>query len=1318
MSSIPLEVEKRKRVSPCCRLAACAQLFALLLILAATEAGAQVPNLLKDLNGVNAGSTPSYKVEMGGMLYFSAFEPDHGRELWRSDGTSAGTKLVKDLVPGPDWGISRPVVVGGDRLLFFLYEVDRDSWDLWTSDGTARGSKKVIEVPTGGRAPWLLPASGRVFFGIEYSVLGGQLWTSDGTAEGTERIAEGFDGLNSFFAVGDRMVFVANDRVHGNELWTTDGSRDGTFMLRDIRSGSEGSYPRWAVAHEGSLYFSADDGVHGMELWTSDGTKNGTYLVKDLAPGPAPAEPGAFTALNGELYFLTRELPHLWITDGTEAGTRVAVKIPGADYLYWPTLVDGRLFFTSNEYELWTSDGTQDGTRFVASVGEGYTGPRDLTEAGGRVFFIADDGIHGVELWSSDGTESGTRMAKDIGPPGQAPFFYFKYTGDYIQSFEFDDRLVFIANDGRRGYELWISNGTESGTFVLKDIKPGAYDAEVGLFLELDGRLYFNADDGVHGDELWSTNGSRGGTVLVKDIDSKGTLSSSPTEFTGMEGVLYFTADDCSFECPDRDYSTGNDLSDRELWRSDGTAAGTFRVRDINPEGPSFPTYLVAAGSGLFFFASDGTHGSELWTSDGTRRGTRLVDDLEPGPESLYAHDLVAVGDRVFFSGYSSESGRQLYVSDGTELGTRFVSPPEEFRWPDRLHALGELVIFQAEDSVHGEELWVSDGSDAGTRLLKDAWPGEAPGYPSAIGKANGRLLLHIRDEVHGRELWVSDGTPEGTRLVKDIWEGPEDSYPEYALGALDGKLFFWAEDGVHGDEIWASDGTADGTYLVKDIQPGSDSSMGYGTGAVLDGRIYFAAGDGRGIELWSTDGTDEGTYRVKDINPGAESSFPNEFHEFDGRVYFAANDGVHGSELWSTDGTRSGTVLVADLDPGHTQSWPQQFESVDGHLFFTASSKRSGQELWVLRAGSATAGLPKLLTLPDLDGLGGDELAILGSNLAVRDAASGVAISAADFAPSHRWEAVDFELATSSADDEPTELAVLTRLRKQVQISVRNALNGAETSSIELTSKHHPLDLEVVPANGGGPTRAAVLSRRGLGKQASVLITPFGAQSSDPLEFALPEAFDAVDLEVTEIPKPIRGRDKWGLVVLGRSSLSGSMRLLTLDAGTGQTIGDATIDGKLVPIDLEIVQEDPKKPEYASVLARRRKNGAIRMITVNLLDGSVTRIIRSRKKRLPLDLEIAPGPRDSAGPNVSILWTDKSGTKTGLSTRNAFTGKQIGSVIFKGVQHPEDFSLVRLPGRKVAAAVLGEAECADLQLAITLRDTASGDLVGCYPAD
>src|SRR4029453_8297673 len=137
-----------------------------------------------------------------------------------------------------------------------------------------------------------------------------------------------------------------------------------------------------------------------------------------------------------------------------------------------------------------------------------------------------------------------------------------------------------------------------------------------------NGTLFFDADEGTTGRELWKSDGSAAGTVLVKDLD-QGSADSSPSSPTNVNGTVFFGAED--------------GVHGSELWKSDGSTAGTVLVKDIAPglRGSIFPFgpfVLTSANGTLFFSASDATSGQELWKSDGTAAGTVLVKDIFPGP--------------------------------------------------------------------------------------------------------------------------------------------------------------------------------------------------------------------------------------------------------------------------------------------------------------------------------------------------------------------------------------------------------------------------------------------------------------------------------------------------------------------------------------------------------------------------------------------------------------------------------------------------------------------------------------------------------------
>jgi uncharacterized repeat protein (TIGR01451 family) len=232
----------------------------------------------------------------------------------------------------------------------------------------------------------------------------------------------------------------------------------------------------------------------------------------------------------------------------------------------------------------------------------------------------------------------------------------------------------------------------------------------------VNGTLFFNARDGSSGHELWKSDGTAAGTVLVKDINP-GSGGSDPRNLTAVNGMLFFRADD--------------DSSGYELWKSDGTAAGTVMVKDINPR------YLTVMNGTLFFTADDGGSGRELWKSDGTEAGTVRVKDINPGSDPSDPVGLIAVNDVLFFSADDGSNGRELWKSYGTEAGTVLVKDicpggGSAFEYNSYLTVMNGTLFFSANDGTVGAELWALDVRlpDLGLSKAVDPVTPITPGSP------------------------------------------------------------------------------------------------------------------------------------------------------------------------------------------------------------------------------------------------------------------------------------------------------------------------------------------------------------------------------------------------------------------------------------------------------------------------------------------------------------------------------------------------------------------------------------------------------------
>ena len=419
---------------------------------------------------------------------------------------------------------------------------------------------------------------------------------------------------------------------------------------------------------------------------------------------------------------------------------------------------------------------------------------------------------------------------------------------------------------------------------LLRDIRPGPEASGIHEQVHGNGVLFFVANDGTHGLELWKSSGPGGtGTVMVKDI-AVGLDSSGPTDLTMVGDRLFFIADD--------------EVRGRALWASDGTEEGTYLVKRVLPLDASFGAgqTLVAYKGRLYFSTTlpDGTDGYELWTSDGTEAGTYRVADLAPGPAGSFPRRFI-VHDGFLYFVITVEDENWLVRSDGGP-GVTPVLKVFEDTVIFRMKSVGRKLFFLVDPDEGEADLYVTDGTEAGTRFLR-FFPGE---YPHDLVSLHGRLYFSAGSGApEGEELWVSDGTPSGTKRVKDIRPGAVGSEPAF-LALAGGRLYFAADDGAHGRELWVSDGTSGGTRLFRDLVSGAEGSSPSEVTAIQDWLFFSATTPGRGAEPWVSDGTAAGTRALSEVAPGAPSSSPSGFIRSGWDVFFTAEEGSTGRELYA----------------------------------------------------------------------------------------------------------------------------------------------------------------------------------------------------------------------------------------------------------------------------------------------------------------------------------------------------------------------------------------------------------------------------------
>lgn len=246
-------------------------------------------------------------------------------------------------------------------------------------------------------------------------------------------------------------------------------------------------------------YFAAEDDEHGLELWVTDGTPDGTHMVMDINPGDEGSGIAYLTRFNDKVVFAANDGENgkePWISDGTEDGTYMIADIHETSSSYpqgFCQVDEDKFVFGANnldtrEYanvigknELWlfVSDGTEEGTECIYELDIRYPGKFDVDahngpfiRVGRQVFFKADskDLKYGEELWVTDGTRSGTHLVKDINTEWADAENHDAGTADNALNFFmnfYNEKLYFNAFSDNHGHEPWATDGTEDGTYEI-----------------------------------------------------------------------------------------------------------------------------------------------------------------------------------------------------------------------------------------------------------------------------------------------------------------------------------------------------------------------------------------------------------------------------------------------------------------------------------------------------------------------------------------------------------------------------------------------------------------------------------------------------------------------------------------------------------------------------------------------------------------------------------------------------------------------------------------------------------------------------------
>ncbi|MBO6573818.1 MAG: T9SS type A sorting domain-containing protein [Rhodothermales bacterium] len=469
----------------------------------------------------------------------------------------------------------------------------------------------------------------------------------------------------------------------------------------------------------------------------------------------------------------------------------------------------------------------------------------DVVVAGGKAYFSAEvDGVRSI--WESDGSESGTSLATSVTGTHGHHLLPFAAAGDHVLLAPFGSSEVWGFGASNRGSRLLYA-----GT-----------DRSIRIVGTLADRVILSVPEADTTYALYSTDGTVAGTEQLTDQRFRHRIATS-----GLinPGVLFFVV------------STTREL--RELWRTDGTRSGTYRVAPfLWAEGP-----LERVGDRLVFRGQEvgtGRWSPDLWALDvHTLIPSRLTNTGSMG-EVLGLDDYVVA---VWRDG----NRRTLYRTDGTASGTTAYSSLAAGLTV--LGRAGKRLLFTTYTSTEGTELWRTNGTAAGTGMLADIYPGPTNSDIDLLASACGKLYFAATSPSTGAELWVSDGQPEGTRVI-DIFGGPGSSTP-FSAAASGCDLFVMAETADAGGTLVHVDAAAGVTRTVS--------------------RQFSSPKDGNAV--------------------------PRGLRAYGSSVIFQATHEEHGEEVWISDGTEAGTRLFYEAVPGASRGTVGTFVGPRGHLFIFA---------------------------------------------------------------------------------------------------------------------------------------------------------------------------------------------------------------------------------------------------------------------------------------------------------------------------------------------------------------------------------------------
>ena len=500
----------------------------------------------------------------------------------------------------------------------------------------------TFDKPSGERFEY----NGRVIYQMDgYPTFNESLWISDGTTNGT-RILGNFTAEIEYLHLipgSSRAFFIAYTPGGQTDLWRTDGTVNGTVLMASLEDDALTVPP---LSHNGKTYYATSGpGSGDAQLWVSDGSAVGTVKLKSF--------------LSEIQYFHT---------------------LPGRSELYF--LAEGN----NGQWDLWKTNGTPGGTVSVFNFGVRDEFSAPVAIAGTTYYATLGMAQDTSQLWRTDGTATGTTLIAEI--PGTLKTFH-QISGQ--------TGIYFFAQRSSGASLLWKTDGTPAGTATIKFFNA---QSELPPPIEIGGKTFYTpiGDDPFESD-LWVTDGTNGGTYQIRTFNG---FTSQYHELPGQQGVYFL-------------YENAN--SAVALLRINPTATTTTNIQSFGLM-EAYEYLQDLNGEGLYLLSPPGPDNAEIWTSNGTAAGTQKIKDIVG--EILFPHTFPGAPE-VFFLSFASNGQTEFWKTNGTDSTTVVVRTlgvtggVEDMIFHNGQAWYNLVGVFFAD-----AELWRSDGTLNGTTIVKE----------------------------------------------------------------------------------------------------------------------------------------------------------------------------------------------------------------------------------------------------------------------------------------------------------------------------------------------------------------------------------------------------------------------------------------------------------------------------------------------------------------------------------------------------------------------------------------------------------------------